>query len=75
MTAEFKFDLNEVEDKYAFTRHSKSFDMALAIYKILKIKNELGHSDMSDEKALEFIFTRIAEILENHNIDIDELVY
>jgi len=74
MTAEFKFDLKDIEDKYAFKRHSKAFDMALAIYEILNIKNALDHSDMSDEKALEFIFSRIAEILEKYNIAIDELI-
>lgn len=74
MTAEFKFDLNEVEDKYAFRRHSKSFDMALVIYEILRIRNALDHSDMSDDKALEFVFNRIAELLENYNINIDELI-
>lgn len=75
MTAEFKFDLNDIEDKYAFRRHSKSSSMAFAIFEILKIRSALDHSDMSDEKALEFIFSRIAEILEKYNIDIDELIF
>jgi hypothetical protein len=74
-----KFDLNDFDDKIAHLRAVKSLDMAMAIWDIThNTKKSLEWSmegkDMDKYDALEMVFDKIYEILNEHNINADELI-
>jgi hypothetical protein len=74
-----KFDLNDFDDKIAHLRAVKSLDMAMAIWDIThNTKKTLEWSmegkDMDKYDALEMVFDKIYEILNEHNINADELI-
>lgn len=74
-----KFDLNEHDDRKAHLRAVKSLDMALALWDIThNTKKSLGWAieaeNIDKYDALEMMFEKIHEILNDHNIDTDELI-
>ncbi len=74
-----KFDLNDPDDKMAHLRAVKSLDLALAIWSIVhntKKQLEWGMEgkEMDKYDALEMVYEKIYEILDEHNIKIDELI-
>lgn len=78
MKAKLTFDLTEPEDIIEFRRVNKSNEMAAAIFEFkYNSKSQIQNSNLlklDQETLIDFIFNRFDEILENHNIDIDELV-
>jgi hypothetical protein len=77
--AKIEFDLNDVDDRYAHLRAVKSLDLALAIWDIIhNTKKSLEWSmegkEMDKYDALEMVYDKIHEILDEHNINIDELI-
>ena len=77
--ATLEYDLNDNEDRYAHKRAVKSFDMAMALWDIThNTKKGLGWTlegkDMSNYEVLEMVFTKIYEILDDHNINTDDLI-
>ncbi len=74
-----KFDLNDFDDRIAHLRAVKSLDMALALWSIIhNTKKNLEWSFESKEidkyEALDLVYEKIHEILEEHNINIDDLI-
>ncbi len=74
-----KFDLNVFDDRIAHLRAVKSLDMALALWSIIhNTKKNLEWSFESKEidkyEALDLVYEKIHEILEEHNINIDDLI-
>lgn len=84
MRATFDFDMNDPDDKMAHLRATKSLDLALAVWQIIhNTKKGLMYqveSALSEDKnltpydAVDMVYDRIYEILEEHNIKIDELI-
>jgi hypothetical protein len=77
--AKIEYDLNDVDDRYAHLRAVKSLDLALAIWDIThNTKKSLEWSmegkEMDKYDALEMVYDKIHEILDEHNINIDELI-
>jgi hypothetical protein len=73
------YDLHEPDDIMAHKRDVKSFDMALAIWNIThNTKKSLEWSmegkEMDKYDALELVYEKIYEILEEHNIKMDDLI-
>jgi hypothetical protein len=73
-----EYDLNDFDDKQAHLRAVKSFDMAGALWDIThNTKKNLEWSmegkEMDKYDALEMVFDKIFEILEEHGIKTDEL--
>ena len=79
-----KYDLNDSDDSMAHMRAVKSLDMALALWEIthntkkgityaLEGKDMKGES-VSNYEALNMVYERIYEILDEHNIKMDELI-
>jgi hypothetical protein len=74
-----KFDLNDADDTLAYNRCNKSTDMAIALW-------ELSHNsrkgllynceakEMNSHEAVCMVFDRIYEIMDEHNINLDELI-
>ena len=74
-----KFDLNDADDRVEHLRCVKSLDLAMALWEITRnTKKGLGYSmenkQMDQYETLTFVFDRIHEIINEHNIDLDELI-
>jgi hypothetical protein len=77
--AKLEYDLNDTDDAMAHMRAIKSLDMALALWEIThNTKKSLEWSmegkEMDKYDALELVFEKIHEILDEHNIKIDDLI-
>jgi len=74
-----EFDLNDPDDRMEYMRCNKSLDMALALWELsYNTKKGLGYSmegkEMDQYETLEFVFERIYEIINDHNINLDEIM-
>ena len=74
-----KYNLNETEDIKAHLRAVKSLDMAIALWEIThNTKKALEWSmegkEMDKYDALELVYEKIYEILNEHNIKIEDLM-
>ena len=84
MKSIFEFDMNDQDDIIAHLRVTKSLSMALAIWSIVhNTKKSLSYSiesalnedkNLNQFDVLEIVFDRIHEILEEHSININELI-
>lgn len=79
MKATLEFNLPE--DRIEFNRHNKSLDMACALFDILQLRKKLErrYEEISFKTAdifdgIQFMSEAIAKVLEDHNINIDELI-
>ena len=74
-----EFDLSQPEDVEAHKRAVKSLDMALALWDITHntkkgLEWAMEGKEMDKYDALEMIYEKIYEILQEHNINTDELL-
>ncbi len=74
-----KFDLSDPGDRIEYARCNKSLDMALSLWEIChNTKKGLGYSmegkEMDQYETLSFVFDRIYEIVNEHNINFDEII-
>lgn len=79
MKAILEYDLDDVDDKMAHLRAVKSLDMACCLFEILRntkkgLEWELENKEIDSYETLELIFNKIWEVVDDHNIKIDELV-
>ena len=71
MKAILNFDLNDPEDRMAHMRCVKSLDMANFIFELTHNGwRDFKHTDYDYEKA----WKKINALLEEHNINIDDLI-
>lgn len=74
-----EFNLDEQSDIQAHKRAVKSTDMACFIFQLIcnekkSLMNELENKDLKDWEAVNLVFERIHELLDEHGINIDELI-
>ena len=74
-----KYDLNDSDDTMAHMRAVKSLDMALALWDIThNTKKSLEWSmegkELDKYEVLDIVYEKIYEILEEHNIKMDDLI-
>jgi hypothetical protein len=79
-----KYDLNDTDDAMAHMRAIKSLDMALALWEIrYNTKKSIGYAlegkhlkgeSVSNYEVLDMVYERIYEILDEHNIKMDDLI-
>ena len=74
-----KYDLNDSDDAMAHMRAVKSLDMALALWDIThntkkRIEWSLESKELNKYEVLELVYERIYEILDEHNIKLDDLI-
>jgi hypothetical protein len=82
MKATLSYNLNDPDDRMAHMRAVKSLDMASALFDItrnLKKKIEHRYEDIDNINndvfdGIDAVFDEICNILESHNINIDELI-
>jgi len=77
--ATLEYDLDNTDDKTAHFRAIKSLDMASFIFELVhnqkkSILYELENRDMKDWEAVHLVFERISDLLNEHNINIDEII-
>ena len=77
--ATLEFDLNDSDDMIAHLRAVKSLDMAMALWEIVHNTKKGLEWSMEDKEidkydALELVYKKIHEILDDHNIVTDELI-
>ena len=77
--AKLVYDLNEPDDVMAHKRAVKSLDMAIALWTITHntkkgMEWSMEGKEMDKYDALEMVFDKIYEILEEHNIKMDDLI-
>jgi hypothetical protein len=78
-TAKLKYDLDDFDDRMAHLRAVKSLDMAMALWDITHntkkgLEWSMEGKEIDKYEALEMVFDKIYEILEEHNIKMDDLV-
>lgn len=76
--ATLEFNLDNIDDKNAHLRAIKSFDMAGALWDIThntkkSLEWAMDGKEMDKYDALDMVFQKIYEILDEHNINTDEL--
>jgi len=74
-----EYDLNDSDDMIARLRAVKSLDMAMALWEIVHNSKKGLEWSMEDKEidkydALELVYKKIHEILDDHNISTDELI-
>jgi hypothetical protein len=74
-----KYDLNDSDDAMAHMRAVKSLDMALALWDIThntkkNIEWFLESKELNKYEVLDLVYERIYEILDEHNIKLDDLI-
>lgn len=84
MNATLEFNLEDFDDEIAYTRCCKAKDMALAIWEIqfrtkkdcyAAIDAAIQENDpMSNHEVIDLCWERILMVLNEHKIDIDELI-
>jgi len=74
-------EFNLPDDQAEFNRANQSLQMALALFEILQLREDMEKTywdaDVSDTSVfdgIEAMADGIAEILEEHNINIDKLI-
>ena len=77
--ATLEYNLSDPDDTMAHKRAIKSLDMAMALWDIVHntkkgLEWSMEGKDMDKYDALELVFERIHEILDEHNINTDELI-
>ena len=78
-TATLTFDLNDSDDTIAHLRAVKSLDMAMALQNIVHntkkgLEWSMEGKEIDKYDALELVYEKIHEILNDHNIITDELI-
>ena len=74
-----EYDLNEPDDIMAHKRATKALDLALALWDIThntkkSIEWSLEGKELDKYEVLDLVYERIYEILEDHNIKLDDLI-
>lgn len=77
MKAILEFNLDDQDDEVAYTRCVKAKDMALALHRITEIlRNWTKYKELSEETydSISVIRDEVYQTLENHSLDIDDLI-
>ena len=74
-----EYDLNDQDDTMAHLRAVKSLDMALVLWEMAynvkkRINNQIEFEKLDAYDAVEKIFEKLHEELNDHGINLDELV-
>ena len=74
-----KYDLNDTDDAMAHMRAIKSLDMALALWELLNnskrtLERTMHEKEMDKYEALDMVYERIYELMDEHNLKLDDLI-
>ena len=83
MKAKFEFDFNEPDDAMAHKRMTKALDMALVLWELkhnahIKILESLDYMEEDKPKTaydgINLVFKMIQQLMEEHGLNMDDLV-
>lgn len=79
MKAVIEFDLDNFDDRQAHARCVKALDMTLALFELQyslrkEIEKDLDKDGITRYGAADLVFNGITRIMEEHNVNLDELV-
>jgi hypothetical protein len=74
-----EYDLNDIDDSMAHMRAVKSLDMALVLWELLNnskrtLERQMHEKEIDRYEALDMVYERIYELIDEHNIKIDDLI-
>ena len=80
MKAKLIFDLNEFEDRMDYERVNKSLDMVNALWHFLynskkEIMQDVENEDVDKFDAVELVYGKLFELLEEHDVNVNKLVF
>jgi len=80
MKAQLQFDLEDLEDLNAIKRCIQSDSMALILWELVhnskkKLEWAMESDTISRYDALDMVFERINDLLEEHGINIDKITF
>jgi hypothetical protein len=80
MKAKLIFDLNEFEDRMDYERVNKSLDMVNALWNFLynskkQLLVDVENEDVDKFDAVELTYGRLFELLEEHDVNVNKLVF
>jgi hypothetical protein len=80
MKAKLIFDLNEFEDRMDYERVNKSLDMVNALWSFLynskkQLLVDVENEDVDKFDAVELTYGRLFELLEEHDVNVNKLVF
>lgn len=81
MKAVLNFDLSDPSDAIEYKRVNKSLDLALALWEMMyntkkKVIAELEKEDNTEDKydAVDRVYEKLWEVLNEHSINLDDIV-
>ena len=80
MKAKLTFDLDDMDDRMAHLRAVKSLDMAIVLWEIVHnmkkgLEHEIGvFENYSANDAIDLIYSKINDLLDEHGVVIDKLI-
>ncbi len=80
MKAKLVFDLSEFEDRMDFERVNKSLDIVNALWNFLynskkQLLMDVENEDVDKFDAVELVYGKLFELLEEHDVNVNKLVY
>jgi hypothetical protein len=74
-----KYDLNDTDDAMAHMRAIKSLDMALVLWELIHnskrtLERAMHEKEMNKYEALDMVYERIYELMDEQNIKLDDLI-
>ena len=79
MRAQLIFNLDNYDDEMAHKRCVKATEMALVLWELVhnskrKLEWKMESDSINRYDALDMVFERISELLEEHDINVDKLI-
>jgi hypothetical protein len=80
MKAKLVFDLSEFEDRMDFERVNKSLDIVNALWNFLynskkQLLMDVENEDVDKFDAVELVYGKLFELLEEHDVNVNKLVF
>jgi hypothetical protein len=80
MKAKLIFNLNEPDDQIEYNRVNKSLDMVNALWHFLynskkQLLMDVENEDVDKFDAVELVYDRLFELLEEHDVNVNKLVF
>ena len=78
-TATLTFDLSDGDDRYEFNRITKALDMAMALWELdmngyRKFTKYNERQEGAYQEGIEEVFKYIRELLDKHQINVEDLI-
>jgi len=78
-TATLTFDLNDLDDRFEYTRMIKALDMASMLWELQmngyrKFTKYNERQEGAYQEGIEEVFEYIRELMREHNIEVEQLI-